>query len=96
VDAENYKIVLVINFSPENITLPKIRTEIVKVDAQYFRPTEVDLLIGDPIKSKTKLGWQPKYDLAMMVEEMVAADAKLFQRHIYLVKGGHIILKQSE
>lgn len=51
---------------------------IVRVDPEYYRPTEVDLLIGDPTKSKTKLGWEPKYDLAALVKEMVASDLKLF------------------
>ena len=96
VDTEKYKKVLGTNFSTENISLPKIGAEIVKVDPQYFRPTEVDLLIGDPTKSKTKLGWIPKYNLAMLVEEMVAADVKLFQKEIHLVQGGHKILRQAE
>ena len=48
--------------------------EVVAVDPEYFRPTEVDLLIGDATKAKTKLGWKPKYDLAALVKEMVAAD----------------------
>ncbi|MFC3353434.1 GDP-mannose 4,6-dehydratase [Sphingobacterium zeae] len=47
---------------------------VVRVDPQYYRPTEVDLLIGDPTKSKTKLGWEPKYDLASLVKEMVQSD----------------------
>lgn len=47
---------------------------VVRVDPNYYRPTEVDLLIGDPTKSKTKLGWQPKYDLPALVKEMVQAD----------------------
>ena len=51
--------------------------EVVAVDPEYFRPTEVDLLIGDATKAKTKLGWIPKYDLAALVKEMVAADIKL-------------------
>jgi GDPmannose 4,6-dehydratase len=51
--------------------------EVVAVDPEYFRPTEVDLLIGDPTKAKTKLGWQPKYDLAALVKEMVASDIEL-------------------
>ncbi|WP_176454174.1 GDP-mannose 4,6-dehydratase, partial [Siphonobacter sp. BAB-5385] len=46
----------------------------------YFRPTEVELLIGDPTKSKTKLGWEPKYDLAMLVREMVEKDVEVFRR----------------
>jgi len=57
-----------------------INKVVVRVDPQYYRPTEVDLLIGDPTKSKTKLGWEPKYDLAGLVKEMVASDLKLFQR----------------
>jgi len=85
-----------LDFSTENIRLPKIGSELVKVDPAYFRPTEVDLLIGNPTKSKTKLGWEPKYDLAMLVEEMVAADVKLFQRAIHLVQGGHEILIHAE
>ena len=76
--------------------IPAIGDTIVKVDPSYFRPTEVDLLIGDPTKSKTKLGWTPKYDLKMLVEEMVASDVALFQKDIHLVKGGHSILRQAE
>ncbi|MCX6194263.1 MAG: GDP-mannose 4,6-dehydratase [Cytophagales bacterium] len=51
-------------------------TIVVRVDPQYYRPTEVDLLIGDPAKSKTKLGWEPKYDLVGLVKEMVEQDLK--------------------
>ena len=76
--------------------IPAIGAVLVKVDPAYFRPTEVDLLIGDPTKSKTKLGWQPKYDLKMLVEEMVAMDVSLFLKDIHLVKAGHKILKQAE
>jgi len=53
-----------------------VGTIVVRVDPQYFRPTEVDLLIGDPTKSKTKLGWEPMYDLAGLVKEMVEGDLK--------------------
>ncbi|NDP22405.1 MAG: GDP-mannose 4,6-dehydratase [Paludibacter sp.] len=49
---------------------------VVRVDPEYYRPTEVDLLIGDPTKSKTQLGWKPQYDLAALVQEMVACDLK--------------------
>jgi GDPmannose 4,6-dehydratase len=56
----------------------EIYTVVVRVDPEYYRPTEVDLLIGDPTKSKTQLGWKPKYDLASLVQEMVASDLKLF------------------
>ena len=51
---------------------------VVKVNPKYYRPTEVDLLIGDPTKAKTLLGWKPKYDLAGLVKEMVASDLLLF------------------
>jgi GDPmannose 4,6-dehydratase len=96
VDADKYKIAMGKDFKTNEIPLPKIGDVIVKVDPKYFRPTEVDLLIGDPSKSKTKLGWQPKYDLKMLVEEMISSDVKLFQRDIHLVEGGHKILRQAE
>jgi GDPmannose 4,6-dehydratase len=63
----------------EEFTLP-VGKEIVAVDPRYFRPTEVELLIGDPTKSKTKLGWEPKYDLPALVKEMVAGDVELFRK----------------
>jgi GDPmannose 4,6-dehydratase len=96
IDSEKYKIALGEGFNLDGIQLPNVGDTIVKVDPKYFRPTEVDLLIGDPTKSKTKLGWQPKYDLKMLVEEMVSSDVKLFQRDIHLVEGGHKILRQAE
>lgn len=49
---------------------------VVAIDPAYFRPTEVELLIGDSTKARTKLGWEPKYDLQMLVQEMMAADLK--------------------
>jgi GDPmannose 4,6-dehydratase len=96
IDADKYKVAMGSEFNISEIQLPKIGDVIVKVDPKYFRPTEVDLLIGDPTKSKTKLGWQPKYDLKMLVEEMISSDVKLFQRDIHLVAGGHKILRQAE
>jgi GDPmannose 4,6-dehydratase len=70
--------------------------EVVAVDKAYFRPTEVDLLIGDPTKSKTKLGWVPKYDLQGLVKEMVAADVDLFRREKLLKDSGYVIKNQFE
>jgi GDPmannose 4,6-dehydratase len=96
IDADKYKVAMGNEFDINEIQLPKMGAVIVKVDPKYFRPTEVDLLIGDPSKSKTKLGWQPKYDLKMLVEEMISSDVKLFQRDIHLVAGGHKILRQAE
>ncbi|MFN5022348.1 MAG: GDP-mannose 4,6-dehydratase, partial [bacterium] len=66
----------------------EIGKEVVAVDAAYFRPTEVDLLIGDPTKSKTKLGWKPKYDLPMLVKDMMSSDVRLFQREKLLKESG--------
>jgi GDPmannose 4,6-dehydratase len=70
--------------------------EIVAVDTKYFRPTEVDLLIGDPSKSMTKLGWRPKYDLQGLVKEMVAADVELFMKERLLKEAGYAIKNQFE
>ncbi|MEN2283869.1 GDP-mannose 4,6-dehydratase [Algoriphagus sp. SE2] len=73
-----------------------IKSPIVKVDPQYFRPTEVDLLLGDPTKSKTQLGWTPEYDLEGLVNDMMQSDIKLMEKDIHLVEKGHEIFRQSE
>jgi GDPmannose 4,6-dehydratase len=73
-----------------------LNSVIVKVDPQYFRPTEVDLLLGDPTKSKTQLGWKPEYDLAGLVKDMMDSDIKLVQKDIHLVEKGHEVFRQSE
>lgn len=59
--------------------LPELGKTIVSVDRNYFRPTEVELLIGDPTKAKEKLGWEPKYDLEALVKEMVLSDLTIFK-----------------
>lgn len=64
-------------------------TEVLSIDPRYYRPTEVDLLLGDPTKANTQLGWQPKYDLQMLVAEMMEADLKFFEKEKYLLEGGH-------
>jgi GDPmannose 4,6-dehydratase len=69
---------------------------IIKIDPRYFRPTEVDLLLGDSSKARTKLGWQPKFDLDSLVNEMVDSDIKLFEKDVYLREGGHSILDYHE
>lgn len=79
----------------EKFQLP-LGTEVVAVDPRYFRPTEVDLLIGDPTKSKTKLGWEPKYDLQALVEDMMREDLKLFEKDVYLKEGGHKVMNYHE
>ena len=69
---------------------------VIKVDPKYYRPTEVDLLIGDPSKAMTKLGWKPKYDLAALVKEMVASDLEIFKKELLLKENGYTITKESE
>ena len=68
----------------------------VKVDPKYFRPTEVDLLIGDPSKALKLLGWKHTTSFAQLVKEMVQEDLKLFERDRYLLKGGHKIMNYNE
>ena len=70
--------------------------EVLSIDPNYFRPTEVDLLIGDPAKAKNKLGWIPEYDLASLVKDMMQSDVKLMQRNLYLKEGGYLINNLSE
>ena len=69
--------------------LMKNKTPIVKVDPQYFRPTEVDLLIGDNTKARTKLGWEPRYDLKGLIEDMMLSDIKLMQKEAWIKEGGY-------
>ncbi|OFX62048.1 MAG: GDP-mannose 4,6-dehydratase [Bacteroidetes bacterium GWB2_41_8] len=69
---------------------------IVAVDPKYFRPTEVDLLIGDPTKSKTKLGWEPQYDLQGLVTDMMQSDIKLMKKDAWLREGGYRTLNYFE
>ena len=73
-----------------------VGTEVVAIDPRYFRPTEVDLLIGDPTKANTKLGWLPKYDVKMLCAEMVAADIELFKKEKILQASGFEIRNQYE
>jgi GDPmannose 4,6-dehydratase len=68
--------------------LLKLGQTVVKVDAKYFRPTEVELLIGDPTKANTQLGWKPKYDLPALVKDMMDSDLQMVKKDDYLKKGG--------
>ena len=65
----------------------------VEVDPRYFRPTEVDLLLGDATKAKEKLGWVPEYTLEMLVKEMVESDLEHFRKEVLLKDSGFRILK---
>ncbi len=69
---------------------------VIEVDPTYYRPTEVDLLIGDASKARKKLNWKPKYTLAAMIEEMVKSDFELFSRDKYLAEGGHKVKNYYE
>ncbi len=90
VDAERMK---ALGLNPEHI---KFGDTIVKVDPRYYRPTEVELLIGDPTKAQTKLGWKPKYDLPALIQEMVQADLQLMRKEEYLKKGGFTTMNYFE
>ncbi len=74
----------------------EIGKEVVAVDPRYYRPTEVDLLIGDPTKANQKLGWKPKYDLSTLTKEMVEADIDFFRREKILKESGFTIKNQYE
>jgi GDPmannose 4,6-dehydratase len=74
----------------------EIGKEVLAVDPKYFRPTEVDLLIGDPTKARTKLGWECKYDLPALVKDMMQSDLKLMQKDQYLKDGGYETLNYFE
>ncbi len=74
----------------------KIGDEIIAVDPRYFRPTEVDLLVGDASKAQQQLNWKPKYNLKSLVEDMVLSDVKLMQKEKFLFDAGHTIFNQNE
>ncbi len=74
----------------------RIGDTVVKIDPQYFRPTEVDLLIGDSTKARERLGWQPHYTLPLLVEDMMDSDIKEMKKEAYLKEGGYKILNYFE
>ena len=74
----------------------EIGKEVVAVDPHYFRPTEVDLLIGDATKAKEKLGWVPEFTLQDLVKDMMDNDVNLMKKEVYLKEGGHDILNNYE
>lgn len=69
---------------------------VVEVDKRYFRPTEVDILLGDASKAKQKLGWSPKYSLQGLVQEMVEADLEFFKKEVLLKESGYRTISQFE
>lgn len=74
----------------------KLGSTLLHVDPKYFRPTEVELLIGDPTKAKTRLKWEPKYSLPALVKDMMEGDIKLMQRERYLKDGGFYTMNYFE
>ncbi|TJZ60584.1 GDP-mannose 4,6-dehydratase [Sphingobacterium olei] len=82
-----------LNINPEHV---KFGQTVVEVDPSYFRPTEVDLLIGDPSKAQNQLGWKPKYTLETLISEMVLSDLHLMHKEQYLKDGGFDVLNYFE
>ena len=74
----------------------KVGKEVLSVDPKYFRPTEVDLLIGDPTKANTKLGWIPQHDLASLAGDMMKSDLRLMKKLQYLKDGGYTTMNYFE
>ncbi|MNI16554.1 GDP-mannose 4,6-dehydratase [compost metagenome] len=85
---QEQEIGIVTSCCQEAYQLP-VGKELVKVSSEYYRPTEVDLLLGDSTKARKQLGWKPRYDLSALVEEMVTEDMKLAQKEQYLLKRGY-------
>lgn len=105
---ENVNEVAILNYIDEKMFIEKVGEsylesfkkrvgeQVVGVDPQYFRPTEVDLLIGDATKARTKLGWEPKYTLDALIQDMMQNDVKLMKKESYLKEGGYKILNYFE
>ena len=74
----------------------KVGDVVVRVDPRYFRPAEVETLLGDPSKAKQKLGWEPEITVQQMCAEMVAEDLKVAQRHAFLQANGHEVSVSKE
>lgn len=89
------EIATVVSCSNPSYNLP-VGKVVLNIDEKYFRPTEVDLLLGDPAKAEKQLGWKPKYDLKMLVKEMMESDLELFRKDKYLKDGGHNVLNYHE
>ncbi|HHH37281.1 MAG TPA: GDP-mannose 4,6-dehydratase, partial [Epsilonproteobacteria bacterium] len=83
---------------PKSTLSPKelIGKEVVAVDPRYFRPTEVDLLLGDATKAREKLGWVPEYKLEELVNDMMESDLKLMTKDQYIKEGGYQIMNYFE
>ncbi|HPY82191.1 MAG: GDP-mannose 4,6-dehydratase [Bacteroidales bacterium] len=96
VDAKKFTTVVGEQFLEQILQRAKNNKYIVGVDPAYFRPTEVDLLIGNPAKSQSVLGWKPKYNLSELVQDMMHSDIKLMQKETYLREGGYRTMNYFE
>ena len=74
----------------------EIGKEVLAIDPRYFRPSEVDLLIGDPTKAKEKLGWEPEFTLEELVADMMSSDVELMKKEHHIKKGGYNILNHAD
>ncbi len=83
-------------FVPAILDKIKNKSVILEIDPRYFRPTEVELLIGDPTKAKEKLGWEPEYDLNGLISDMMEGDIKLMKKESYLKDGGFRVMNYFE
>lgn len=91
VNKEKYLVATGLSNWSEAPVINLINKAIIKVDPEYFRPTEVELLIGDSTKARKRLNWSPKYNLSSMVNEMIFSDLELFNKKIALMNAGHKI-----
>lgn len=73
-----------------------LNISVARIDPRYFRPTEVDLLLGDPANALTELAWKPKCYLPILVAEMMQSDVNLFKKDLDLQKAGHTVYQQEE
>ncbi len=89
------EIATVLSCSNPKYQIP-VGSVVVRVDERYFRPTEVDLLLGDPTKAQDELKWSPKYNLDMLVDDMMSSDLKIYERDKYLKDGGHQVMEVHE
>ena len=98
IDEEKYQSAVNSNNEQQitNNELPEIGKEVLAVDPKYFRPTEVDLLIGDPTKANTKLGWIPEHDLASLIKDMMKSDVRLMKKDQFLKDNGYATLNYFE
>ena len=85
----------VVSSLPHSV-VPSSNHSVIEVDHRYFRPTEVDLLIGDPTKARTQLGWKPEYDLKGLVQDMMQSDVHLMKKEAYLREGGYRTMNYFE